>query len=64
MIDSTGSVAVDKDYFWRSLDTCPLGVKVQLLGAGGVAVYGHYTGHAFWTHWAPLPKLKKEIENG
>jgi len=44
-----------------SLSTCPRGAKVQLLGAGGVAMYGEYHGkEKFYTHWAPLPKLKKE----
>ena len=34
------SVAVDPDYYWQPMATCPLGCKVQLLGAGGVATYG------------------------
>lgn len=59
-LDKSGTVAVDHDYFWRSMDTCPRGVKVQLLGAGGVAVYGNYNGKdKFYTHWAPLPKKPK-----
>lgn len=59
--DSTGTVAVDHNYFWQRIDTCPRGVKVQLLGTGGVAMYGTYNGKdKFYTHWAPLPKLKKE----
>lgn len=61
-LDSTGTAAVDADYFWRPIESCPRGVKVQLLGLGGVAVYGHFNGSqkTFWTHWAPLPKLPKE----
>jgi hypothetical protein len=60
-LDSTGTVAVDHTYFWQPIETCPTGVKVQLLGRGGVAVYGTHNGcSTFWTHWAPLPKLKKE----
>lgn len=56
-IDSTGTVAVDQAYFWQPMETCPRGVKVQLLGAGGVAMYGQYNGRdTFYTHWAPLPK--------
>lgn len=60
-IDSTGAAAVDRNYFWQPIDTCPLGVKVQLLGKGGVAMYGQYSNkEKFYTHWAPLPKLPKE----
>ena len=60
-IDSTGAAAVDQNYFWQPISTCPLGVKVQLLGKGGVAMYGQYNWRdGFYTHWAPLPKLKKE----
>lgn len=60
-LDSTGKVAVDHEYFWRHINSCPLGVKVQLLGKGGVAIYGQYNGReSFYTHWAPLPKLKKD----
>lgn len=57
-INSDRTVAVATDYFWIPIgkDT-PRGVKLQLLGEGGIAVYGIYTGGAaFWTHWAPLPK--------
>ena len=56
------TVAVDQDYFWQPLDTCPLGVKVQLLGLGKVACYGLYSGKdTFWKAWAPLPKIGKNI---
>lgn len=59
-MDSTGRAAVDKAYFWRSMASCPLNAKVQLLGEGGVAVYGTYNGKdTFWNAWAPLPKLQK-----
>ncbi len=64
-LDSTRSTAVDRDYHWRSMDTCPLGVKVQLKGMGGVAVYGQYSPKDdFWVGWAPLPTTKKEGTNG
>ena len=60
-LDKSGKVAVDREYFWRPIDTCPRGVKVQLLGKGGVAMYGQFNGKdSFYTHWAPLPKLKKD----
>ena len=60
-LDSTGTAAVDRNYFWQPISTCPRGAKVQLLGQGGVAMYGTYNGKdTFYTHWAPLPKLPKE----
>jgi hypothetical protein len=59
-INTTDRVAVDHDYYWQPIETCPLGVKVQLLGKGGVAVYGQRDRSGWWTHWAPLPKLKKD----
>ena len=56
---SGNKVAVDQNYFWQPMDTCPRAVKVQLLNAGGVAVYGTYDGKdKFWCAWAPLPKRK------
>ena len=59
------TVAVDRTYYWQPMSTCPRGVKVQLLGAGGVAVYGNYNPpkpgeKTWWTHWAPLPVKPKE----
>ena len=57
-IDSTGIAAVDPDYFWLPIENCPKNVKVQLLG-DGVAMYGIYKGESFYTHWCPLPKLKR-----
>lgn len=60
-LDSTGVAAVDHNYFWQPIETCPRGAKVQLLGRGGVAMYGEYHGKGdFYTHWAPLPKLRRE----
>ena len=60
-IDNSGAAAVDHNYFWQPIATCPRGVKVQLLGSGGVALYGQFNGKDnFYTHWAPLPKLRKE----
>ena len=61
-IDSTGAAAVDHNYFWQPIDEhTPRGVKLQLLGKGGVGIYGQYNGRdKFFTHWAPMPKLKRE----
>jgi len=61
-INKDSAVAVDLDYYWRPIQTCPRGVKVQLLGTGGVAIYGNYHGDKFFTHWAPLPRIPKDIE--
>lgn len=50
------SVAVDTHNEWRPMGSCPLGLKVQLLGAGGVAVYGTWNGRDdFWRGWHPIP---------
>jgi len=59
-LNSERTVAVDREYHWSPITSCPRGVKVQLLGKGGVAVYSPYNGKdTFWTHWAPLPTLPK-----
>ena len=52
-------VAVDQEYFWRRIDEdTPRNVKVQLLGIGGVGVYGTYDGkNKFWRGWAPMPSI-------
>lgn len=60
---STTGVCVDQSYFWQPIDTCPRSAKVQLLGAGGVAVYSSYDGKdPFWRAWAPLPKRPAETK--
>ena len=59
-LNADQTVAVATDVFWNEdMTTCPRGAKVQLLGAGGVAVYGDYHGDPFWQAWAPLPKRRK-----
>lgn len=60
-INSGQTAAVSCDYFWSKIDaSTPRGVKIQLLGKGGVAIYSHYDGkNPFFTHWAPLPKIPK-----
>ena len=59
-INSEGTVAVDQNYYWNEdMSKCPVAVKVQLLGAGGVAQYATYNGKdPFWIAWAPLPKRR------
>ncbi len=62
-LNSNRTVAVDPDYYWQPMTTCPRGVKCQLLGRGGVAVYGTYNGKdTFWQCWAPLPKRKPKLK--
>jgi hypothetical protein len=57
-------VAVSTDYFWdEDMSACPVGVKVQLLNEGGVAIYGRYsTSDTGWRGWAPLPKKRKNLK--
>lgn len=57
-LSSDKTVAVDQTYYWRPMNTCPVSAKVQLLGRGGVAVYGAWDGKSdWWRGWAPLPKV-------
>lgn len=64
-INEAESVAVDLDYYWNEdMTSCPRGVKVQLLGMGGLATHGIYNGAAFWVGWTPLPRKRKEKRDG
>jgi hypothetical protein len=56
-INSYG-VAVDQTRFWLPMEDCPKGVKVQLLTASGVAVYGSLSdkNKEVFDGWHPLPK--------
>jgi hypothetical protein len=59
-INQAESLAVAEGYFWQPMTTCPLHVKVQLLGRGGIPQYASWDGrNAFWTAWAPLPRRRK-----
>ena len=58
-INSAGTVAVSTEVYWLPISPeTPRGVKLQLLGQGGVATYGPYHGDSFWTHWQAVPKLE------
>lgn len=62
-LDSTETTAVAAEFYWIPIDNdTPRGVKVLLLGRGGVASLGHYhhkPGESiFFTHWAPLPRKR------
>lgn len=58
----TEGVAVDPNYYWRPMSTCPLGTKVQLLTKGGIATHGKVGESLGCFHpdsfdgWTPLPK--------
>jgi hypothetical protein len=62
-ISNDKNVAVATDYYWLPIDKdTPRGVKIQLLGKGGVAAYGIWNGKdTFYTHWAPLPKKPPHV---
>lgn len=56
-LNSDKSVAVStSSVMSKNMQDCPRGVKVLLLGAGGVLVIGHYAGESFWHQWHSLPK--------
>ena len=61
-------VAVDQEYYWQPMSTCPQGSKVQLLGGGGLADYGVYQGSEWekkwYRAWAPAPKEPKWLKEG
>lgn len=60
-LNSDKSVAVAEDYFLRPVgEDTPRGVKLLLLGAGGVLTIGQWSRDPFFTHWAPLPRLPKD----
>ena len=64
-INSSKTVAVATDTYWLPCDaSTPLGVKLQLLTVGGVAVYGNYNPSSGDTHWCPVPKRPPEHLNG
>lgn len=59
-LNTEKTAAVSTTQYWEPMRDCPRGVKVQLLGLGGVAVYGMYDGrNPFWEGWAPLPKRRE-----
>ena len=60
-LDSTKAAVVSTDYYWIPIDAnTPTGVKILLLGRGGVASLGQYIHRPgetqFWQFWAPLPR--------
>lgn len=62
-VNDAKGVVVDQDYeFNADMAGCPRGAKVQLLGAGFVAVYAIYTGDPFWIGWAPMPNIPSSLK--
>ena len=60
-LNADQTVAVATDVFWNEdMSQAPRGVKLQLLGAGGVAYYDTYNGDPFWIGWCPLPKRRRK----
>jgi hypothetical protein len=59
-INTTEATAVANEVYLQPMDTCPVGVKVQLENPGGVLVYGMWDGKPHhWKSWAPLPRRRK-----
>jgi hypothetical protein len=69
-ISDARSIAVDQNYYWRRMDDCPIGVKVQLLTDGGIAVHGAISNQSRYVFigWTPLPnkpewmRVTKDVE--
>lgn len=64
-VNASQTVAVAASYYWMPCgEATPIGVKLQLLTKGGVAIYGQYkTGDKDFTHWAPLPRRRRGDNN-
>jgi len=64
-IDSTATVLVATDFYWREIDAAtPLGLKLLLINqTAGVATLGQLVNRGgYWTHWASLPVFKDRRE--
>jgi hypothetical protein len=56
-INTAKTAAVATHVYWNyDMASCPRGVKLQLLGAGGSASYSAYHGDKFWVGWCAMPK--------
>jgi len=56
-ISSDQTTAVDPDYYWKDLATCPRGVDVWLLTKWGKPIGGQFTGQNDVVGWCPKPKI-------
>lgn len=53
---TSSKVAVDPDYHWQPMSTCPLHTKVQLLSKAGLPSYGNWDGKdTFYVGWQLVP---------
>lgn len=56
-LNRDATVAVSPTYTYNEdMSQAPRGVKLILLGQGGVAQLGEYNGDPFWIGWAALPR--------
>ena len=64
-VNKSEKIAVDRGYKWQSMNNAPLGVKLQLLTVGGIAVHGTLTKQTkhHYVGFTPLPKSKNEAKN-
>lgn len=59
----TFPVAVDHNYFYQPMATCPRGVEVQLLTKWGRSVPGYWDGKdKQFVGWAGRPKIPDSIK--
>lgn len=56
------TVAVATEVFLQPMDTCPIGVKVQLLTVGGILVYGTWRREPHYVGWAPVPRRHPDVD--
>lgn len=57
-LNAERTVAIDLYVRFYPIETCPTGVKVQLLTIGGIAIYGRLSsiqGSESYQGWRPVP---------
>lgn len=61
-LSSDGTTAVDPNYFYRTMDSCPVNASVWLLTKYGKAIDGVYRGEPDIVGWCPKAKIPPEIK--
>ena len=62
-ISDDGTTAVDPNYYWQDLSTCPRGVSVWLLTRYGKPIDGQWDGQdKNVVAWCPKPKIPQHIK--